>query len=147
MVRHTFQKPGKRKKEKADVANLNEDLKRDVDLKDCHFGVVNYKKLDNVIVSCPKFSIIIKIKSKFLAIFVKSDYIYVLDPNNILKKRTLPRTILNFINGFSLNRKLIVSKLKKNTKKILIFCYKFILELYRNTTIEKIIDLLNLLIL
>ena len=145
MARHTYRKPVKRRKEKA--ANLNEELKRDVDRKDCHFGIVNFKKLDKVIVSCPTFSIIIKFKSKFLALFVRSDFIYILDPNSLLKKRTLPCTILNFINGFSLNRKLIVSKLKKHTKKILHLCYKFVLELYRNTSIEKIIDLLNLMIL
>ena len=147
MVHRTSRRLVKQKRGKENAVNLNDELRRDVDRKDCHFGIVNYKKLDKVIVSCPRFSIIIKFKSKFLAIFVKPDRIFILDQNCLLKKRTISRNILNFINGFSLNRKLVVSKLKKQTKKILSVCFKFILELYRNTSLDKIIYLLNLMTL
>ena len=127
--------------------NRKEKLKRIVDRKDCHFGIVDIKKLSSIIVSCTKFSLIIEINKKHVALFITPDSIFILDEDSILTKNTTPNALHNFIHGFSINRKLIISRLKKCTKKFIILCYKFILELYRNTSFEKIVKLLNLILL
>ena len=143
MARHLSRRVERRR---ARDANLKEKLKRNVDRKDCHFGVVNSKKLPNILVSCQSFSIILQIKRKYIALFVTPDTIFILDQNHILTKETTPKSVLDFINGFTVNRKLVLSRLKKYTMKFLTLCYKFILELYRNTSIDKIVKMLNLLI-
>ena len=137
------QKDGKIKKSNAP----NEKLRRKLDAKDCFLGILDTKKFSGLTVKCSKFSIIFKIKKSLLTLFVTKNFIFILDSDSILLKKSLPSTVYQFINSLTTGRKLIITKLKSTVKSVLKVCLKFLIFLYKNTTIDTVISLLNLILI
>ena len=149
--RHESKKPSGRKRKKVRTAlSLNvssEKLKRSLATKDCHFGIVDTRKFKGITVTCDKFSIIFKIKNQFLTLFVDSKSIFVLDSKGLLLTKNFPEPVYQFINSLAAKRKMILTKLKASVKCILKICFQFLVLLYKNSSVDTIISLLNLIIL
>ena len=125
----------------------NEKLRKKLDAKDCFFGILDTKKFSGLTVKCSKFSIIFKIKKSLLTLFVTKNFIFILDSDSILLKKSLPSTVYQFINASTTGRKLIITKLKSTVKCVLKICLKFLIFLYKHTTIDTVISLLNLILI
>ena len=121
-------------------------LKGKLDAKDCFFGVLDTKKFSGFTVKCSKFSVIFKIKKKFIALFVTEKFIFLLDANNILRTKSLPTQIFQFINSLSNGRKIITTKFKSTVKSVIKTCFKFLIYLYKRISIDTVISLLNLIL-
>ena len=139
------------KKSPRDVKQLNqkepkEKLKERLDAKDCFFGVLDVKNFSGLTVKCSNFSIIFKIKKSFIALFVTKKVIFIFDADSILQKKKLPLKVFQFINSLSSRRKLMTTKLKSTTKSIIKACFKFLIYLYKQISIDTIISLLNLIL-
>ena len=124
-----------------------EKLKRSLDSKDCYFGVYNSTKFNGITITCSKFSIIFKIKTSFVAIFVTPETVYILDSQALLLKKTFPQSVFQFINSLATKRRMILTKLKSSVKCILKICFHFLILLYKKSSVDTIISLLNLIVL
>lgn len=133
-----FKNDTKKQKNQPKLKNLND--------KECYFGVIDYKKLSKTIITCSNFSVVIKVRKGLIAIFVTSSHIYIFDQFSLVLNKRVPVAVLDFINGFTVTRKLVISKLKKTVSNLIYYCTKFLLLLYNNVTFDRIIAVLGLVL-
>ena len=148
MSRNQLQKSKKRTAKFKNDTKKQKNLKKEKSLndKECHFGIIDHKKLSKTIITCSNFSILVRVRKSLIAIFVTSSHIYIFDQSSLLLNKRAPVALLDFINGFTVTRKLVISKLKKVVSNIIYYCTKFLLLLYKNVTFDRIIAVLGLVL-